>query len=209
GGPKAAVTTSPGRFDTPDIRVPFRVGVELDQLAELGGPVRLALVLHRDVEHALGVDDDGGVHIVAYPVVEHDGSLALSNAGDVEPHDPSSRVGEVDPLLEDDRRALDRDVASYATDQLVGIARYRNQQLGIDRHQTVLTARAVQLDGEEPGVLTPDVEHVVDDDRIPVPVVVPDPVDHVGVERPQLCGPIPVQGDDPEAIVSRAGVQQR
>ena len=187
-------------------------GVELDDLAHLGRPGVAPLVLHPGVDHALGVDHQGGVDVVAGPVSEHPlRRLAGGQPGDVPALDQPAGVGEVGGVAADGHRALDGHVGAHGLDQLVVPAGGVEDQLGVGGRQPGLAVVApVELHDVEPGVLAPDEQVVVEHKAGPVPVVVPSGGRHrVGVEGPQLLRLVAVEGHDPVFVVSAAEVDQR
>ena len=196
-----------GHLDPPDEGV-LGGGVELDQLTEVPAALVLALLFDRHVDVAVAVGEKGGVGVVPDPVVEDDRAHSAFDIRNVEACHPAPGVGEVGSLPVDHHRALDGDIATHQGEQLRGPRRGLEKDLGFHRHQPVVVKGAVELDGEEPRVLAALVHHVVDHDRVAVPVVVPDPVDGVGVEAPQFDGLGSVECNDSKPVVSRTEVEQ-
>jgi hypothetical protein len=107
-------------------------------------------------------------------VVEHGVDLAALHRGELETHEPSTAVDPVAAVLGERGTRLDRDVAvTDPLEELIGPGRYLDEDVGVDLHPTVGVVAAVEPDRPVPGVLTADVQDVVDRRGVGVPVVVP------------------------------------
>ncbi len=120
------------------------------------------------------------------------------------------RVGEVGAVLEHRGRALHALLGAHGADTRSSVkAGMEKTTSGSTVTRPSASVPRFEMDGEPPRVLAADVEHVVDDHRVRVPVVVPHPVHRIGAEPPQLGGLFPIEGDDAEVGVTRPGIEQR
>ncbi len=215
-GPTAPRAFEPdlGRRDRPHDRI---VGLRRVQLHQLPDPPALlveALVLARDVEEPVVVDDDRPVRVVARPEPEHAAvvAAAVEQVGDVPSLHQTPGVREVRDAVVERHGVLDRDlVVADIREELIIEPRDRRHDARIDRDLPAVVIAAVELHDIEPAVLAALQEVVAQDQRRPVPVVVPHRPRHagVGVDGPEHRGTLPVHRDDAEQVVAGARVVQR
>src|SRR3970040_109296 len=165
-------------------------------------------MLDGDVEHSLLIGDHGGVDVPSRVVVEDDRRVTVSHVGDVQAHDATTGVGEVDPLVVGNHRGFYGDIPPRVGQQLVVVPGDLYQFHRVHGHVALPVVAPIELDGEEPAVLSTFIHDVVDDGRIRVPVVVPDAIDLSGVHRPQKGWITTVEGENPELVVAGAKVEQ-